>query len=209
MKLIKTLLTVIVITLLSSPGWSASFDELTNRDGLYYKKFSDEPFTGKLTGKSQVNFPNQTKVHTANAYEKLTDINSGKTKVIGKGLTCISDNKLLNIYLVEEGVYLGLNDYGKWLPIRLILIEDGEAQLKFGLEFVNSGDDYCLGGSQHTIHIDRNTLAGRYFTKQIALDTTVGKCLITSTEIEELTCSVFNTPNSIEKIKNILEKNQI
>jgi hypothetical protein len=208
MKLINTLLTVLLITLLPSLGWSTPLDELVFRDGLYYPKFSDVPFTGEVTGRTQGNFPNQTKVVTAYAYEKLTEINSGKTKVIGKGLRCISDTLSVNYYFVEEGVYLGTDSNGKWIPIRHILIEDGEDQLKFGLEFVVSNDNSCIGGNQHITHIDRNTLTGRYIKKWVELDTT-GKCLVTSIEIEELTCTVFNTPNSIEKIKNILEKNQI
>ena len=53
MKLINTLVTVLLITLLPSLGWGTPFDELVERDGLYYPKFSDVPFTGEVTGKSQ------------------------------------------------------------------------------------------------------------------------------------------------------------
>ena len=53
MKLLNILLTVLLITLLPSLGWSTPLDELVERDGLYYPKFSDVPFTGKVTGKSQ------------------------------------------------------------------------------------------------------------------------------------------------------------
>ena len=49
MKLLNTLLTVLLITILPSLGWSTPLDELVNRDGLYYPKFSDVPFTGKVT----------------------------------------------------------------------------------------------------------------------------------------------------------------
>ena len=42
-----------LITLLSSPSWSAPFDQLIELDGLYYPKFSDVPFNGKVTGKAQ------------------------------------------------------------------------------------------------------------------------------------------------------------
>ncbi len=50
MKLINTLLTILFISLLSSPSWSVTFGELVERDGLYYEKFTDVPYTGKLTG---------------------------------------------------------------------------------------------------------------------------------------------------------------
>ena len=53
MKLLNTLLAVLLITLLSSPSWSMSLELLVDRDGLYYPKFSDVPFTGEVTGKSQ------------------------------------------------------------------------------------------------------------------------------------------------------------
>ena len=32
--------------------------DLTEREGLYYKKFSDVPFTGKVTGEEQGSFRN-------------------------------------------------------------------------------------------------------------------------------------------------------
>ena len=50
MKPINTLLTILFMSLLSSPSWSLTFDDLVKRDGLYYKKFTDAPFTGKVTG---------------------------------------------------------------------------------------------------------------------------------------------------------------
>ena len=53
MKPINTFLTVLLITLLPSLGWSTPLDELMERDGLYYPKFSDVPFTGKVTGDTQ------------------------------------------------------------------------------------------------------------------------------------------------------------
>ena len=52
MKLINTLLTILFISLLSSPSWSETLGDLVERDGLYYQKFTDVPFTGKITGGS-------------------------------------------------------------------------------------------------------------------------------------------------------------
>ena len=49
----KILLTILFLSLLSSPSWSETFDDLVERDGIYYKKFSDVPFSGKLTGKNK------------------------------------------------------------------------------------------------------------------------------------------------------------
>ena len=53
MKLFKTLLTILFISLLSSPSWSVTIGDLVERNGLYYEKFTDIPFTGKVTGKEQ------------------------------------------------------------------------------------------------------------------------------------------------------------
>ena len=53
MKLFNTILTALLITLLSSPSWSVPLEQLVKRDGLYYPKFRDVPFTGEVTGQYQ------------------------------------------------------------------------------------------------------------------------------------------------------------
>jgi len=58
MKHIKTLLTLLFISLLSSPSWSQTLGDLVKREGIYYEKFSDVPFTGELTGQEQGSFKN-------------------------------------------------------------------------------------------------------------------------------------------------------
>ena len=52
MKLIIRFLTILLITLLSSPSWSETLtmDDLVERNELYYKKFTDVPFTGEVSG---------------------------------------------------------------------------------------------------------------------------------------------------------------
>ena len=56
-KIIKWIL---LLTFLSSPSWSETiiYDDLVYRNGLYYKKFTDVPFSGKITGQSDGNFKN-------------------------------------------------------------------------------------------------------------------------------------------------------
>ena len=39
-------------------GETVKWDDLEERDGLYYKKFAEVPFTGKTTGKIQGSFKN-------------------------------------------------------------------------------------------------------------------------------------------------------
>jgi hypothetical protein len=51
----KTLLTLplLLLSLVSFPSWSETFDDLVWRDGLYYKKFSDVPFTGEIKSQTE------------------------------------------------------------------------------------------------------------------------------------------------------------
>ena len=58
MKPINSLLAMLFVSLLSSPSWSETLSDLVFRDGLYFKKFTDVPFTGKLTGNPQGSFKN-------------------------------------------------------------------------------------------------------------------------------------------------------
>ena len=48
-------LLIIFTLLLTSVSWSedVDYDDLVERDGLIYEKFSNEPFTGKTTGTTQ------------------------------------------------------------------------------------------------------------------------------------------------------------
>ena len=54
----KTLLTILFISLLSSPSWSVTIDDLVLRKGLYYKKFTDVPFSGDIKGRISGGFIN-------------------------------------------------------------------------------------------------------------------------------------------------------
>ena len=58
MKPINTFLALIFISLLSSPSWSMTLGNLVERDVLYYEKFTNVPFNGKVTGKEQWSFKN-------------------------------------------------------------------------------------------------------------------------------------------------------
>ena len=56
MKKLTSIILILFLSLLSSPSSSESFDDLVERDGLYYKKFTQVPFTGDITGQSQGSF---------------------------------------------------------------------------------------------------------------------------------------------------------
>jgi antitoxin component YwqK of YwqJK toxin-antitoxin module len=48
----------VLLCISASAVWSETMDDLVKRDGLYYKKFNNVPFTGKVEGKSQGSFKN-------------------------------------------------------------------------------------------------------------------------------------------------------
>ena len=54
MKTLTTLITILFISLLSSPSWSETLtmDDLVERNDIYYKKFTNTPFTGTVSGKN-------------------------------------------------------------------------------------------------------------------------------------------------------------
>ena len=51
-------LTILFISLLSAPSWSETYSDLVFREGLFYQKFTDVPFTGEVTGDEQGSFKN-------------------------------------------------------------------------------------------------------------------------------------------------------
>ena len=68
MKKLTSIILILFLSLLSSPSWSENlvckytgfscpeiddFEELNKVDGLYYKKFTNTPFTGKVIGGSK------------------------------------------------------------------------------------------------------------------------------------------------------------
>ena len=48
----------ILMYLVALPSWGETMVDLVERDGIYYKKFSDIPFTGEVEGRVQVRFKN-------------------------------------------------------------------------------------------------------------------------------------------------------
>ena len=56
----KSLITffTVLLCLSASVVWSKTIDDLVKRNGIYFKKFSEVPFTGEVTGKVQGSFKN-------------------------------------------------------------------------------------------------------------------------------------------------------
>jgi len=58
MKNILITFFTVLFCLTSSVGWSLDYKDLVERNGIYYKKFSEVPFTGVVNGKVQGSFKN-------------------------------------------------------------------------------------------------------------------------------------------------------
>ena len=44
----KKILLILFLIVFALPSWGEAIDDLVKREGLFYKKFSDSPFTGKV-----------------------------------------------------------------------------------------------------------------------------------------------------------------
>ena len=58
MKNLFLIIVAFLFCFISSITLSDTMEDLVKRDGLYYKKFTDTPFTGKVEGKEQGSFKN-------------------------------------------------------------------------------------------------------------------------------------------------------
>lgn len=81
MRLILTVLVSILIS--SSPAFSLTIDDLVERQGLFYEKFTDTPYTGAVEGKEQGKFQNGKKNGVWNYYFENGQLSA--TEVYKKG----------------------------------------------------------------------------------------------------------------------------
>ena len=49
---------LVLMSLISYPSWGLTYDDLVQRAGLYYEKFTATPFTGKIEGQYSGSFKN-------------------------------------------------------------------------------------------------------------------------------------------------------
>ena len=56
---------LVLMSLVSLPSWGLSMDDLVQREGLYYQKFTDVPFTGEV---------DEGREHLSTSCHALTDI---------------------------------------------------------------------------------------------------------------------------------------
>ena len=75
MKVFQSLFSILILSLLSSPSWSETIDELVERDGKYYLKFTDSPFTGKISGRLNGKIKNGERTGTWTYYHSNGQLN--------------------------------------------------------------------------------------------------------------------------------------
>ena len=114
MKLFKTLLTILVISLLSSTSWSVTFDDSVERNDLYYEKFTNVPFSGKVTGKYQGVIKNGKEEGAWVWYYKSGQVEVKENYKNGK-LEGARVNYWSNGGLLSEGNYKNDKKEGVWI----------------------------------------------------------------------------------------------
>ena len=126
MKLFKTLLTILFISLLSSPSWSVTTGDLVERDGLYYEKFTDVPFTGKVTGNPQGSYKNGKKEGAWVFYYQSGQLKYKQNYKDGKWEGAYVQYHE-NGQLLAKGNYKNAKEEGAWVVHK----PDGTVWLKF------------------------------------------------------------------------------
>jgi len=104
MKYITSLITIFFITLLSSPSWSETMEDLVERNGLYYKKFTNVPFTGEIVGRETGKFKNGQKEGSWETHFGIGEIEKGNFK-LGK-----KDG-----FWIEVGLSTGFKNQGNYI----------------------------------------------------------------------------------------------
>ena len=130
MKNILITFFTVLFFMTSSVVWSETMDDLVYRDGLYYKKFTEVPFTGKTTGQHQGSFKNGKgdgswiRYHDNGQLDYKGDYKNGKSE--GSWIS-YHDNGLL----MSKGDYKNGNQEGSWVGY----MDDG--QLRYKGDFKN------------------------------------------------------------------------
>ena len=114
----RHILTSVVLVVLLFPAlavWeTVTMDDLVERDGLYYKKFTNVPFSGKVTGKEQGSLKNGKKEGLWVKYRKDGQLKSKGTYKNGKkeGLYVRYWD---NGQLYSKGTYKNGKEDGPWV----------------------------------------------------------------------------------------------
>ena len=120
----------ILFCLSTSIVWSETMGDLIWRDGIYYKKFSDIPFSGKVNGDIKGLFKNGKKEGTWVRYYKNGQLFSVSNYNMGRkdGAWITYSNKGM---FIEKGLYKNDLEEGPWIRF----FENGEINYKG--DFIN------------------------------------------------------------------------
>ena len=103
-----------------------TMDDLVDRDGLYYKKFTDVPFTGKITRKIQGSFRNGKKHGVWVEYDRDGRVSKKVTNKNGKEDTYVENRYYDNGQLHSKVTYKDGNRDGPWVYYH----KDGQLRYK-------------------------------------------------------------------------------
>ena len=105
---------VLALFLFPSIAFGETMDDLVKRDGIYYKKDTDVPFTGKITGRKQGSFKDGKMEGPWVYYRKNGQLFSKGTYKDGK-----KDGPYVDYYaigqLASKGTYKDGNKHGPWI----------------------------------------------------------------------------------------------
>ena len=96
-------------------GETVKYEELVITNGLYYKKFTNIPFTGKVTGKKQGSFKKGVMDGAWVEYNKDGRVSREVTYKIGKEDTSVGYRYHLNGQLRSKGTFKDGKSDGPWV----------------------------------------------------------------------------------------------
>lgn len=107
-------LTALIVILFSSPAFSLTIDDLVERQGLYYEKFTNTPYSGAVEGREQGKFRNGKKEGVWNIYYASGQLSQSENykngKLNGELVGFTRNGNVLYRGQMKDG-----SGYGEWL----------------------------------------------------------------------------------------------
>ena len=105
---------LVLMCLMSFPSWGETKDDLVQREGLYYQKFTDVPFTGEVEGEWKGSIKNGLKEGPW-----VTYYDNGQLRYKGDYKNGYQEGmwvyySLLNGQLIRQGNYKNGKKEGRW-----------------------------------------------------------------------------------------------
>ena len=106
---------LLVVLLFPSLALGETMDDLVETNGLYYKKFTNVPFTGKVTGEEQGSLKNGKRVGVWIEYNKDGRVDTEVTYKNGKKDTSVTYSYHLNGQLKSKITWKDGKKDGSWV----------------------------------------------------------------------------------------------